>query len=1260
MGVTALAIFLLALPVITLCYTVDQRLIYVDSQTGVNDSSCWEGGYSTPCLSLNLALRGAQQYNHSTTILLQPGQHQLHSGNETQLRNMSQLAIVGNDSEGEVVIKCQPLAGLAFFESENIEMRMVKLAGCGALQNSTSKAHSLKVAVFWSTCKNILLTDVCITKSNGTGVIFYNPVGVIRLDRCQFVHNGFPGKQAALHVGGGGLVIEANDVTSQSSCTITNSTFINNTSSEQFLFLSPTSGLGKGGGISVVFKGGTANNTVQLSRVRLENNTAQFGGGLFLAFHDSTSFNTVTINGIAMVMNTAMLEVGTLIPPASGGGILISYVATGTGNILKISQSRFVSNTAQKGGGIAVNVVINSQTDESNNKLLIEKCSFENNSAHQGSSVFLSNIKSDQTLLNTTISFCNFTNGRYYETTTHGLPSLGSVFLNHYLLALQGALIFTGNSLSALSLHSSSIELFPSTQLQFINNSAINGAALHIVDCSSVVVNNNSSIFFMNNTASHHGGAIYSEICTHTKGGCFIRHSNPALHPDEWKTNFTFTENQASGLKNSMYFDFIRPCIWLNLNSTFCWNGWSFLSDSGEKESCLEQLRSGPVKITNTGPTKFTAYPGECINLQAITVYDDWGNDITDQTDLQVDVLFQTTHHRRQQIIDISSIGKCQCNRPIQNFNKWQCHYNLSQSCGHRDAALLANCNEDYANHSSQILVHPPELSGIVLDIALKLCDNGSTCDSSQGCTVSIQKPPEDFAYIIFNYRAVCDRTNTCNSSASITYIDADCKLSYPLPSVMSVYTDGCYDVIICGNCSDPDYGIAVNFPRYVCVKCEPSGLTIFLLLELMPGLIMILVLAIFHVSITNGNLNGFVFFSQMVSLEFHGLGFITYWASNVILNLDVVFYQNFLSIPLTVYSIWNLNFLTLYPIPFCIPSIRTTTGVILLHYVTVVCPLLFIMVSYIWIQCYNNGYRLVVCTTRPVHRLLAHFWRKLKIQPSLIDTYAGLLLLAYMRILTTSFKLLQFIKFVLTSNTSMDMNNSVSVPIDELAALGAVAVLCLLVFVALPMAFLILYPFNMSQRCLIWCRLDRPGLHALVDAYQGCFKNSATDGKERRYFAGIFLLFRAVFLAPITLLQINIHLEWVVSITGPCFAVLMAGVIALLRPYKKTVHNVIDFVIFLLLFIICMFNYFYSFYTTIVLFYFPFLCLLIYIIYCVFTKCCCCCTQKQIAYQFLPDRENDSSPVQIAPHSTSEVSMDNYIEDHLFADRVLNPSRYN
>ena len=113
----------------------------------------------------------------------------------------------------------------------------------------------IQVAVLFRSSKNIQLSRVDIIESNGTGAIFYNPVGVVYLDKCPFMKNGYSGKQAALHAGGGGLMVEANDVTSQSFCTISNSTFTNNTaSSGYFFYLSPTInpsgyfGLGRGGG----------------------------------------------------------------------------------------------------------------------------------------------------------------------------------------------------------------------------------------------------------------------------------------------------------------------------------------------------------------------------------------------------------------------------------------------------------------------------------------------------------------------------------------------------------------------------------------------------------------------------------------------------------------------------------------------------------------------------------------------------------------------------------------------------------------------------------------------------------------------------------------------------------------------------------------------------------------------------------------------------------------------------------------------------
>ena len=69
-------------------------------------------------------------------------------------------------------------------------------------------------------------------------------------------------------------------------------------------------------------------------------------------------------DGIEVTNNTAMLEVGTLLPFASGGGILIDFAGSQIdypfNNTVKISRGKFISNTAQLGGGLAVDVVYDS------------------------------------------------------------------------------------------------------------------------------------------------------------------------------------------------------------------------------------------------------------------------------------------------------------------------------------------------------------------------------------------------------------------------------------------------------------------------------------------------------------------------------------------------------------------------------------------------------------------------------------------------------------------------------------------------------------------------------------------------------------------------------------------------------------------------------------------------------------------------------------------------------------------------------------
>ena len=272
------------------------------SQTGINDSSCWEGGYSTPCLFLNLALKGAQHYNHSITILLQPGQHQLHNGSETELKDMSQLAIVGNSSEGEpVVITCQPLTGLAFLRSTNITISNLSLINCGRIRSEHNNDYNpIRVAILFIGCSSIELSNLHVNESSGTGVAVYNAMDKVSIDSCQFMYGG-----------GGGLVIEASEATSQSFCTITNSTFTHNTASSAAAgqWINPCGSTTRGGGISVVFRGEATNNTVQLvNSVRLNNNKALFGGGLYLGFHDNASGNTVTVDNVEVTENEVIIE----------------------------------------------------------------------------------------------------------------------------------------------------------------------------------------------------------------------------------------------------------------------------------------------------------------------------------------------------------------------------------------------------------------------------------------------------------------------------------------------------------------------------------------------------------------------------------------------------------------------------------------------------------------------------------------------------------------------------------------------------------------------------------------------------------------------------------------------------------------------------------------------------------------------------------------------------------------------------------------
>lgn len=129
-------------------------------------------------------------------------------------------------------------------------------------------------------------------------------------------------------------------------------------------------------------------------------------------------------------------------------------------------------------------------------------------------------------------------------------------------------------------------------------------------------------------------------------------------------------------------------------------------------------------------------------------------------------------------------------------------------------------------------------------------------------------------------------------------------------------------------------------------------------------------------------------------------------------------------------------------------------------------------------------------------------------------------------------------------------LNGEISFFGSEHLPYGILAIVMLMIFNFVPMVFLLLSPCQCFQRCLNKCRLNITFLHPLIDTFQGCYRH------QYRYFAGIYLMVRFLFL--ITLVLVNYTTAY--SLFGFYFLILAITVI-LLMPYKE---NKIDSTFFL------------------------------------------------------------------------------------------------
>ena len=239
------------------------------------------------------------------------------------------------------------------------------------------------------------------------------------------------------------------------------------------------------------------------------------------------------------------------------------------------------------------------------------------------------------------------------------------------------------------------------------------------------------------------------------------------------------------------------------------------------------------------------------------------------------------------------------------------------------------------------------------------------------------------------------------------------------------------------------------------------------------------------------------------------------------------------------------------------------TLNTLALEYVIAIYPLFLMVVIYFSVEMYDRGVTVVVCVWRPFHRCFGCFKGRWNPRGSVIGGFATFLLLSYSKLLTVSYSLLDFTQLsnakgenvgtVLVYDASMKNFSKQHLPYAVLA------ISVLLVFVAIPLSILLLYPTKVFQISLGCCtRVKWHPLHAFLDAFQGCYKNGTNGTCDYRYFAGLYLLFRIIILLDFVIPHFTQVIVLLPAIGSTIFA--------LFRPYKTNIFNIVDCLAFAIL----------------------------------------------------------------------------------------------
>ena len=367
-----------------------------------------------------------------------------------------------------------------------------------------------------------------------------------------------------------------------------------------------------------------------------------------------------------------------------------------------------------------------------------------------------------------------------------------------------------------------------------------------------------------------------------------------------------------------------------------------------------------------------------------------------------------------------------------------------------------------------------------------------------------------------------------------------------------------------------------------VCYKCSESwhSIVIFLALEFLPITLCYLIILMFHIRMTAPPMTCYIVYSQLI---IYGLNrsCVEQLLSKVEFIEEKGRIRPVTKIFLTLYGIFNLDFLRYAIPPFCISSKLKPIHIALMGYFSAFYPFLLITITWLFIKLHDRNFRAVVIIWKPFHKCFVKIRNGWSAKRDLADVFATFFLLCYDKIMYQTLLLLNTFQVRNYPSSSISRSNvridyvlstdaSIMLGSSKYAIVTTATILVFCVFNVFPALLITLYPskkFRKAFLCMCTPRMSI-AINTFVEKYHFCYRDGLDGGKDMRSFAGLYFFLRIAEVLLVIALSNAFKLEpWLLK--GTIFSI-TALLIAFCKPYKKTYANVSDTLLLLYLATIC------------------------------------------------------------------------------------------